>query len=151
MSGQRYFVSVNARRIFDGLAVLTEPPAPGRREVKRVLKQFVITNRRGRITLKLKVSPVRGARYSVWGSRPMNLGRSRCDRCPWLGPLPPPKGGWSEITGLYFRKHGNYIMAHELPLVGKRIYIRVREERDDGPPLYEEKRAVVPAAAGEGG
>lgn len=144
MTGQRYFVKVNARRVFEGREVLTEPPRQGRREAKRVLKRFVITNRRGRIELKLQVSPVRGARYTVWGSLPCNLGRSRWVKCPRLGPLPAPSGGWSEVADLYFRKHGDYIVAHELPLVGKRIYIRVREERDDGPSLYEEKRAVVP-------
>ena len=151
MSGQRYFVKINARRIFDGQDVLTEPPGPGPRELKRVLKRFVITNRRGRIVLKLQVSPVRGARYTVWGSRPCNLGISRCFECPRLGPLPAPRDGWRDITESYFRKHGDYIVEHELPLVGKRIYIRVREERDDGPILYEEKRAVVPGPAGERG
>jgi hypothetical protein len=149
MTGQRYFVKVNARRVFDGQAVLTEPPRQRGCELKRVLKRLVITNRRGRVELKVQVSPARGARYTVWGSLPCNLGRSRWVKCPQLGPLPAPKGGWSEITALYFRKHGNYIVEHELPLVGKRIYIRVREERDDGPSLYEEKRAVVPEPAGE--
>ncbi len=144
MSGQRYFVKINARRIFDGQEVLTEPPRQERRELKRVLKELVINNQRGRITLKLKVSPGPGARYTVWGSRPWKLGRSRCDKCPRLGSLPAPKGGWSEVTELYFRKHGDYIVEHEVPVVGSRIYIRVRQERDEGPALYEEVRAVVP-------
>ena len=149
MSGQRYFVKINARRLWNGLELLTEPPAPRQYDVKRILKRLVITNRRGRIALKLEVSPVPGARYSVWGSLPCNLGISRCYNCPRLGALPPPAGGWSDITALFFRKHGAYIMEHELPVVGKRIYIRVRQERDDGPALYEEVRAVVPSPAGE--
>ncbi len=149
MTGQRYFVRINPRRIFDSEEVLTEPPGQGRRELKQVLKRFVITNQRGRIVLKLKVSPVPGARYSVWGSLPCSQGVSRCYNCPRLGPLPKPAGGWSDITALFFRKHGAYIMEHELPVIGKRIYIRVRQERDDGPALYEEVREVVPAPEGE--
>jgi len=144
MSGQRYFVQINARRIFEGLAVLTEPPGQGPYSAKRVLKRLLITNRRGRFRLKVQVSPAPGARYSVWGSRPCNLGISRCFHCPRLGPLPAPSGGWSEITALYFGKHGDYILDHELQMVGKRIYIRVRQERDEGPALHEEVRAVLP-------
>jgi len=149
-SGQRYFVKINARRLWNGLELLTEPPKPERHESKRVLKRLVITNRRGRIVLKLKVSPVPGARYTVWGSLPCNRGVSRCYNCPRLGPLPAPAGGWSDITALYFRKHGDYMMEHEVPVIGKRIYIRVRQERDDGPALYEEVRAVVPEPEGAG-
>ena len=149
MSGQRYFVKINARRLRDGLELLIEPPKPVRYDSKRVLKRLVITNRRGRIVLKLEVSPMPGARYTVWGSRPCNQGVSWCPNCPRLGPLPAPAGRWSDITALYFRKHDDYIMAHELPVVGKRVYIRVRQERDEGPTLYEEIRAVVPAPEGE--
>jgi hypothetical protein len=150
MSGQRYFVKINARRLWNRQELLTEPPGPGRHDPKRVLKRLVITNRRGRIVLKLKVSPVPGARYTVWGSLPCNRGVSRCYNCPRLGPLPAPAGGWSDITALYFRKHGDYIVEHEVPVVGKRIYIRVRQERDDGLALYEEVRAVVPEPEGAG-
>jgi len=149
MSGQRYFVKINARRLREGQDLLTEPPKAVRYDPKRVLKRLVITNQRGRIVLKLKVSPVPGARYTVWGSLPCSQGVSRCYNCPRLGALPAPVGGWSDITGLYFRKHGDYIVEHEVPVIGKRIYIRVRQERDDGPALYEEVRAVVPAPEGE--
>jgi hypothetical protein len=62
MSGQRYFVKINARRLWNGLELVTEPPKPARYELRRVLKRLVITNRRGRITLKLEVSPLPGAR-----------------------------------------------------------------------------------------
>ena len=150
-NGQRHFVGINARRLWNGQDVLTEPPGPTRHDSKRVLKRLVITNRRGRIVLKLEVSLVPGARYTVWGSRPCNLGVGRCFNCPRLGPLPTPKGGWCDITGLYFRKHGDYIVEHELPVVGKRIYIRVRQERDAGPALYEEANAVAPGPENECG
>jgi len=149
MSGQRYFVKINAPRLRDGLELLTKPPRSARYDPKCVLKQLVITQRRGRVVLKVEVDLLPGARYTVWGSRPCNLGVSRYVHCPRLGLLSPPVNGWCDITALYFRKHGDYIIEHELPLVGKRIYIRIRLERDEGPSLYEEVRAVVPASEDE--
>jgi hypothetical protein len=143
-SGQRYFVKVNAPRLRGGLELLTEPPKLERYNSKRALHGLAITHRRGRIVLKLAVSPMPGARYTVWGSRPCKLGVSAYIKCPLLGLLPPPVDGRSDITALYFRKHGDYIMQHELPLVRRRICIRIRQERDQGPALYEEVRAIVP-------
>ena len=71
-------------------------------------------------------------------------------KCPRLGDLPAPAGGVSDITGLYFRKHGKYIKKHGAQLVGKRIFIRARVELEGWSKLYEETSAVVPAAAGGG-
>ena len=150
-SGQRYFVKINARRLRDGLELLTEPPRSARYDSKPVLKRLLITNRRGRIVLKLEVSAMPGARYTVWGSRPCNLGVSWRPNCPRLGALPAPVGRWSDITALYFRKHGDHIMQHELPVVGKRIYIRVREERDAGPTLYRGSQGGRPGPGGRTG
>ena len=143
-NGQRHFVGINARRLWNGQDVLTEPPGPTRHDSKRVLKRLVITNRRGRIVLKLQVSPVRGARYTVWGSRPCNRGLSGAPKCPRLGPLPPLVNHLCEITSLYFLKHGPYIDEHRLLLPGKRIYIRLRQEFDEGPGIYQQVRAIVP-------
>jgi hypothetical protein len=143
-SGQRCFVKVNAPRLRGGLELLTKPPKLEPYNSKRALHGLAITHRRGRIVLKLAVSPMPGARYTVWGSRPCKLGVSAYIKCPLLGLLPPPVDGRSDITALYFRKHGDYIMQHELPLVRRRIYIRIRQERDQGPALYEEVRAIVP-------
>ena len=39
ISGQRYFVKINARRLWNGQELLTEPPVPGRHDPKRVPKQ----------------------------------------------------------------------------------------------------------------
>ena len=71
-----------------------------------------------------------------------------CHKCPRLGPLPAPENGWSNISGLYFQKHGAYIRAKTVQTVGKRIVMRLRQELDSGPAVYEEVRAVVPAPEG---
>jgi hypothetical protein len=49
-----------------------------------------------------------------------------------------------EITALYFKKHGGYIQQQGMELVGKRIFIRTRQEMDDGANLFEEVQAVIP-------
>jgi hypothetical protein len=69
---------------------------------------------------------------------------TRPDKCPRLDWLPAPEKLLSEITFLYFRKHGAFILDHGIELTGKRIFIRIRQEVDDTAHLYEEVQAVVP-------
>ena len=45
---------------------------------------------------------------------------------------------------MYVTKHGEYIRRHGLQLEGKRIFVRIRQEVDEGVPLYEQVKAVVP-------
>ncbi len=149
-SGQRLFTGINARRFYDGLEVLTGLPRPASYSPTRILKQLLITNQRGRITLKLELASVPTARFTVWASRPCHCGLSVCDKCPRLGPLPPPQDGVSDISALYFQKHGAYIGACGVQLAGKRIFVRIREEMDDRPRVYEPACAVVPAPEGGG-
>jgi hypothetical protein len=143
-SGQRLFVKINARRLYDSKKLLTEFPPPQPFSPGRHLRAFVITNRRGRLTLKLRVSPAPDAHFTLWASRPLNQGRSVYLQCPLLGPLPPSDGEWIDFTKLYFHKHGPYIKANAIPLTGKRIIVHLREELDDGSRTVEELRALVP-------
>jgi hypothetical protein len=143
-SGQRDFVKINAPRFRDGQPMLTELPSSEAPPPRGVLKRLLITNRRRRVRLWLEVSPPPNARFTVWGSRPCNQGISAYHKCPRLGPLPETVNGWSEITGLYFKKHGGYIETQLGQIVGKRIVIRLRQELEAGPTGYEEVRAVVP-------
>jgi hypothetical protein len=50
----------------------------------------------------------------------------------------------TDITELYFKKHGGYIKQQGVELVGKRVFIRTRQEMDDGANLFEEVQAVIP-------
>jgi hypothetical protein len=150
-TGQRYFTGINARRLRDGQALLTEVPAQKAYSGKPVLRRLVIGNRGGQITLKLEVAPAAGVRVTVWGSRPCNRGVSRSPKCPRLGDLPAAAGGASDITELYFRKHGEYIATSRLQMAGKRIFIRTRVEMEGGPGLWEGTNGVVPEPEGRGG
>ena len=145
MSGQRYCTGVNLRRILNGQEPLTTPPRPAPPDPRPGLKRLLIANRGGRLTLQVEIARVPTRPVTIWASRPCNCGLGVCDKCPRLGPLPPPIGGVCDFTELYFRKHGGYIKKHGVKLVGKRIFVRIRLEADEGPRLYEEVKAVVPA------
>lgn len=144
MKGINYFKQVNLRRLRRGEELARVPPQPKPYDGRPILKGLSIRNRNERITLELELRRTPDAPLTVWASLPCNLGLKRPSSCPRLGWLPAPQGRRSEITKLYFEKHGEYIKEHGLQLAGKRIFIRLRPETDDGPNLYEQVRAVVP-------
>jgi len=150
-TGIRYFRSVNLRRLRRGEELARVPPRPRTFNPKPLLKRLYIFNRGGRVRLMVAVSRVPTEPTTVWGSRPCNRGWAKPDKCPRLGWLPRSRGGVIEITALYFNKHGDYIMEHQVQLVGKRIFIRIRQESDFGASLYEQVAAVVPPPEPWGG
>jgi len=151
-TGVNYFRSVNLRRLRRGEELARVPAPPKSFNAKPLLKGLHIINRGGRIRLMLAVSRAPTEPTTIWGSRPCNRGWAKPDKCPRLGWFPPSRGGrLTEITALYFNKHGDYIREHRVPLVGKRIFIRARQELDSGAPLYEQVAAVVPPPEAWGG
>jgi len=142
-TGRSYFIRINLSRFYNGEEILLCPPPSEVPCAQRVLQWLLITEHRGRLSVKLEVTPTPGARFTVWASRPCNPGRSACPKCPRLGPLPPPINGWSDITSLYVRKHGAYIRAQRLALAGMRVFVRVRQEMDQGPSLFQSINARV--------
>ena len=149
MYGVNYFKQINLRRLLRGEELARVPPQSEPYDGRRVLKGLRIGNRGGLITLILEFSRVPSGPTTVWGARPCNRGAAGPDKCPRLGWLPPPKDGVSNITELYFMKHGEYLQRSGMQLEGKRIFIRVRREVDGGSAnLYEEVNAVVPEPEG---
>jgi hypothetical protein len=148
-SGFNLFMQTNVRRVRNDEPPARLPPqdAP---PADNPVGELVITNRGSRVRIFLEVPRLPTVPISVWGSRPCKQGISSCDKCPRLGPLPAPKGGRSEITGLYFAKHGGYIDQHHVPLAGKRIFIRTRLELDGWTSLFKPTSAVVPGRGGQG-
>jgi hypothetical protein len=142
--GINYFKTVNLRRARRGEEVTRLPPPSKPYEAKPVLKRLVIRNRADRITLKLELLRVPSVPTTVWGTRPCNRGLARPDKCPRLGWLMASAVLLIDITKLYFKKHGGYIKQQGMELVGKRVFIRTRQEMDDGASLFEEVQAVIP-------
>ena len=143
--GINYFKEINLRRVGRGEELARVPPESKPYNGEPVLKRLVIRNRGGgRLTLELELRRVPTAPMTIWGARPCNHGVTRPDKCPRLSWLPPAKQGVIDITVPYFQKHGAYIQEHGVWLEGKRIFIRIRPEVDEGANLYEEVQAVVP-------
>jgi len=142
LTGQMLFVKINNARRACGQDLLTEPPERPVFGLNPV-GQLVITNRGGRITLKLEVSKQPAADIIVFGSRPCNRGVAKCFKGPRLGTLPAPAGGLSDITELYVKKHG-------VPPVGKRLFIWTKQQINGWQEFPRETNAVVPAGPARG-
>jgi hypothetical protein len=70
-----------------------------------------------RITLKLRVPSPPAQHTLVQGAKPVRTGVRCVQHFPFLGLLPPPKDGWSDVTALFRSRHG-------LPKFGQAIRIR---------------------------
>jgi len=146
--GINLFKSVNLRRLLRGEELVRLPPGPRPVNPAAVLKRLIILNQYGRITLKLELRRAPTEPMTLWGSRPCNRGAAKPDKCPRLGWLKTRSKRPYDITQLYFRKHREYLIKNYVKLVGKRIFIRLRHERDEGAQFYEQVQAVVPPATG---
>ena len=146
--GINLFRRVNLRRLGRGEELARVPPRSKPFDGRPLLKRLMIRNRAGRISLLLELRRAPTGPTTVWGARPCNAGRARLDHVPRLGWLPEAEGGRCDITGPYFQKHAAYIWENEVPLAGKRIFVRTRQERDDGATLFEQVSAVVPEPEG---
>jgi hypothetical protein len=121
-NGYNFFVSLNTRRADLGLPQFDLPPAePVFR--RNPVAELDITNTGGRIALKLRV-PSPPAQYTlVQGARPVRTGVRCVQHFPFLGLLPPPVDGWSDITELYVARFG-------VPKPGTAIWIRICQHID---------------------
>ena len=133
-----FFVRLNMRRADLGLPQFDLPPAEPVFSPNPVA-ELVATNTGGKITLKLRV-PSPPAQYTlVQGAAPVRSGVRCVQHFPSLGPLPPPKDGWSDITELYKARYGE-------PKAGKAIWIRTCQHIDGWIDVPKVARVRVPAA-----
>ena len=135
-SGRRLFFKVNSRRLAMQQELLTDPPGPGD-FYPTPLVRLLITNRAGRITLKLYLAHGRAEGVMVSSWHPCNAGAMVWNKFVRLGLLPAPHRGMCDITRLYVAKFG-------VPPVGKKIFIRVQQMNDYSGRLLYTTSAVVP-------
>jgi hypothetical protein len=122
LNGYNFFVSLNMRRADLDLPQFDLPPAEPDFSPNPVA-ELVITITGGMITLKLRV-PTQPSQYTlVQGAAPVRTGVRCVQHFPFLGLLPPPTDGWSDITELYVARHG-------VPKVGTAIWIRTCQHID---------------------
>jgi hypothetical protein len=140
LNGYNFFVSLNTRRADLGLAQFDLPPA---KPVfgKNPVVELAITNTGGKITLKVRLSGPPAQYMLVQGARPVGTAVRCVQHFPFLGLLPPPIDGWSDITKLYVARHG-------VPKAGTAVWIRICQHIDGWTDVPEvlHTRVLAPAA-----
>ena len=130
---------VNTRRADLHLPQFDLPPAEPVFSPNPVA-ELVITNTGGEITLKLRV-PSPPAQYTlVQGAAPVRTGVRCVQHFPFLGLLPTPIDGWSDITELYRARY-------RVLKAGTAVWIRTYQHIDGWIDVPKVVRARVPAPA----
>jgi len=139
LNGYSSFVSINSRRALLGLPQFDLPPAQPAFSPNPVA-ELVATNLGGTITLKLRV-PSSPAQYTLLqGAAPVSTGVRCVQHFPFLGLLPPPPDGWSDITELYVARYG-------VPSPGTVVLIRTCQHLDGWSDVPKLTSVCVPAPA----
>ena len=140
LNGYNFFVSLNTRRADLDLSQFDLPTAKPVFDPNPVV-EVAITNTGGTITLKLRVSRPPAQYTLVQGARPVGTAVRCVQHFPFLGLLPPPIDGWSDITELYVARFG-------VPKAGRAIWIRTCEHIDGWTdvPKVVRARVLAPAA-----
>jgi hypothetical protein len=136
LTGQQHFQGINSARACLGLDMLLTPPAPvvfGPNPVG----QLAISNGEGGVRLLLNVSRPPAEDIMVFGQAPCNSGRRKRRNVSYLGVLPAPQAGMSDITDLYVARYGE-------PAVGQRVFIVTRQQKDGWEGFDRETHEIVP-------
>jgi hypothetical protein len=136
LTGQQFWQAISSVRGRVGLPPVMEPPAPvvfGRSVVGRL----VITNGEEGVRLWLAVSGEPDTDIMVFGQEPCSAGRTKRRNVSYLGLLPPPVGGLSEITHLYRAKYGE-------PRPGRKVFIVTCQQKDGWKGMDQETSEIVP-------
>jgi hypothetical protein len=134
-----FFVSLNTRRADLGLPQFDLPPTEPVFSPNPVA-ELAASYTGGKFTLKLRVTSPPAQYTLVQGAAPVRTGVRCVQHFPFLGLLPPPKDGWSDITELYVARYG-------VPNAGKAIWIRTCQHIDGWIDVPKVVRARLPAAA----
>jgi len=138
LDGAQFFKKINTVLRTCGREPLLDPPPLPVFGPNPVVGLVIREGKRG-ITLKLKVSPkvrwdARPAQEDVmvFAWAPCNAGVDKNCHYAFLGLLPRPHGGMSDITKLYLKKLNEWRKlkdrSYRIPLEGSRIFIRVWQQ-----------------------
>ena len=137
LTGEMHFQGINSARARIGLAMLVCPPERvvfGPNPVEGIAISFV----NGQARLRLKVTGPVTEDIMVFGQAPCSAGRKKWRHGAYLGLLPAPEGGESDITEMYVANFGE-------PEPGKKVFIRTRQQKDGWQGRAQDLSAVVPA------
>ena len=122
LTGEMHFQGINSTRIRIGRDMVLWPP-------ERVVfgpnpvEGLAISYADGHVRLRLRVTGPVTEDIMVFGQKPCSAGRKKWRRGAYLGLLPAPRDGESDITDIYVEKYGE-------PEPGKQIFIRTRQQQD---------------------
>ena len=136
LTGEMHFQGINSARARIGLAMLVCPPERvvfGPNPVEGIAISYV----NGQARLRLKVSGPVTEDIMVFGQAPCSAGRKKWRHGAYLGLLPAPEGGESEIREMYVAKFGE-------PERGKKVFIRTRQQKDGWEGWDRDFSEVVP-------
>jgi hypothetical protein len=137
LTGQQLFQGINSARARLGLDMLLTPPAPVTFGPNPV-GQLVITNGEGGVRLLLNVTASVAEDIMVFGQAPCSAGRRKRRNVSYLGLLSAPQAGLSDITALYVARFGE-------PVVGQRVFIVTRQQKDGWEADDHQTSQIVPA------
>ena len=136
LTGHQLWSGISTVRAVVGLPETLEvPPRPafGPSNAGRL----IIENDENGVRLYLAVSGELNEDIMVFGQEPCSRGRYKRRNVSYIGLLPPPIGGLSEITRLYRAKFGE-------PRAGTKVFIVTCQEKDGWKGLDQETSATVP-------
>jgi hypothetical protein len=136
LTGQQFWQSINSVRGCVGLALTLEPPEPvtfGQSPVG----PLTTTNDENGVRLWVAVTGELNEDIMVFAQAPCPSGRFKRRNVAYLGLLPPPIGGLSEITQLYTARYGE-------PRPGRKVFIVTCQQKDGWKAIERETSAIVP-------
>jgi hypothetical protein len=136
LSGQQFWQAISTVRAIVGLSETLEVPARPVFSQSNV-GRLVIENGADGVRLYLVVSGELNEDIMVFGQEPCSRGRYKRRNVSYLGLLPPPIGGRSEITRLYQARFGE-------PRPGQKVFLVTCQEKDGWKGLDLETSATVP-------
>jgi hypothetical protein len=136
LTGQQFWQAISTVRAIVGLPETLEVPA---RPVfsQSSVGRLVIENGADGVRLYLEVSGELNEDIMVFGQEPCSRGRYKRRNVSYLGLLPPPIGGRSEITRQYKARFGE-------PRPGQKVFLVTCQEKDGWKGIDQETSATVP-------
>ena len=136
LTGQQLHEGINSVLGCVGLPPLWEPPERVVFNLSPV-RELVIANDEHGVRLYLRLAAAPTEDIMVFGQAPCSVGRSKRRNVSYLGLLPPPEDGISEITDLYKAKYGE-------PRPGTKVFIVTYQQKNGWQGFEQESSEIVP-------
>ena len=136
LTGQQLFQGLNSARFRIAAKMLLTPPVPVIFEPS-VVGRLTLTNGEGGVRLLLNVTGPVTEDIMVFGQAPCSAGRMKRRNVAYLGLLPAPQDGMSDITDLYVARYGE-------PRPGEKVFIVTRQQKDGWEGDDYETNEIVP-------